>query len=86
VAEAYGGQRAIELVQELEPDLLLMDVEMEGMSGLEATRVIRQNFPQLTVVLMSVHDDRGYRRLAQEPGAVGFISKTDSRRRPWRWL
>ena len=50
---------------------------MEGMNGLQATRVIRDSFPQVTVVLMSVHDDRESRRLAEEAGAIAFISKAE---------
>ena len=78
LAEAYSGQRAIELVQDLEPDVVLMDVEMEGINGLEATRVIRDSFPRVRVVLMSIYDDREYRRLATEAGAIAFISKPES--------
>ena len=50
---------------------------MEGINGLEATRVIRDRFPKVRVVLMSAYDDREYRRLATEAGAIAFISKAE---------
>ena len=68
VGEAYSAQRAFQLVEDLQPDVVVMDVEMEGMSGLEATQVILDRFPQVRVVLMSIYEDKEYRQLATGGG------------------
>ena len=54
-----------------------MDVEMDGINGLEATHLIRGRFPNLPVVLMSIYDEGEYGRLATKVGARGFIPKRD---------
>ena len=77
VGESYGGEQAIELVDELMPDLVLMDVEMDGMNGLEATYTIKSRHPDVRVVLMSVYDEREYSELAAQVGALAFIPKKD---------
>jgi len=77
VGEAYGAQQAMELVGELQPDVVLMDVEMEGINGLEATSLIRGQFPRVRVVLMSLYDEKEYSRLATRVGAMAFIPKKD---------
>ena len=77
VGETYGAEHAMELVDELEPDVVLMDVEMDGINGLEATYLIRSRFPKIRVVLMSVYDEKEYSRLATTVGAKGFIPKKE---------
>ena len=77
VGETYGATEAMELIENLKPDVVLMDVEMEGMNGLEATYLIRDRFPETQVVLMSIYDDKEYSRLALMVGALAFISKKD---------
>ena len=58
LGETYGAEQAIELIDELNPDVILMDVEMEGINGLEATHLIRNRFPKVQVVLMSIYDEK----------------------------
>lgn len=77
VGESYGAEEAISLVDHLKPDVVLMDVEMEGINGLEATHLIRTRFPDVRVVLMSVYDEKEYERLATSVGALAFIPKKD---------
>ena len=77
VGEGYGAQEAIELIDELDPDIVLMDVEMDGINGLEATHLIRNRFPAVQVVLMSIYDEKEYSRLAITVGARAFIPKKD---------
>ena len=77
VGETYDVQRALDLIDEVKPDVILMDVEMEGTNGLEATYLIRSRFPDIRVVLMSVYDDKEYSYLASKVGALAFIPKKD---------
>jgi YesN/AraC family two-component response regulator len=76
IREAASGPEAVKLVEEFQPDIILMDARMPVMSGLEATRVIKANWPQIKIILLSVFTD--YQALAMEAGADGFVSKSDS--------
>ncbi len=77
VGEAADGQRAIELAAALQPDVILMDVEMPMMDGLDATRLIKQLHPQCPprIVILSIHSDEGVRAQAQVAGADDFVDK-----------
>jgi len=76
VGEASSGEQAIELVHELAPDIVLMDVEMPGMDGITATAALRAATTQSAVVMMSIHDDTQTRVRAQAAGAAAFVEKT----------
>ena len=81
VGEASNGREAMALVQQLAPDIVLMDVEMPEMDGIEATAVLRRVVPQSAVVILSIYDDAQTRGRAQAAGAVAFVEKrgaTDS--------
>jgi CheY-like chemotaxis protein len=73
--EAANGNEAVQLAEEFQPDLILMDARMPGMSGLEATRVVKAKWPQIQVIILSVFAD--YQPLALEAGADAFVSKSD---------
>ena len=77
-AEASDGQTAVELARQLRPDVIVMDVNMPGMNGVEATRRITTEFPEITVVGLSVHDDPGTALSMQKAGAIGMVSKGDA--------
>lgn len=77
VGETYDASHAMEMVEELKPDVVLMDVEMEGINGLEAAQLIRRHHPATRVVLMSLYDKKEYSRLAARVGARAFITKKD---------
>ncbi len=77
VGETYSAMQAMEMVERLKPDLVLMDVEMGEISGLQATHSIKRRHPATQVVLMSIYDEREYSRLARIAGALAFVSKKD---------
>ena len=81
VGEASTGKEALSLVQELRPDVVLMDVEMPEMDGIEATAALKASVATSAVVILSIHDDAQTRGRALTAGAVAFVEKrgaTDS--------
>jgi len=77
VAEAKSGQEAIELVKRLHPDVVLMDIVMPGMSGIEATRRIKEIAPQTKVIAITAYDDAQFPKQSVEAGADLFIKKEE---------
>jgi DNA-binding NarL/FixJ family response regulator len=75
VGEASTGREALSLAQELAPDVVLMDVEMPEMDGIEATAALRKAVSQSAVVILSIHDDVYTRNRARAAGAVAFVEK-----------
>lgn len=75
VAEAESGEAACQRFLELTPDVVVMDLAMPGMGGLEALRRIRARHPQARVLALSAHDDPMHARRALREGALGFLSK-----------
>jgi DNA-binding NarL/FixJ family response regulator len=76
IGEASSGEQALELVNVLSPDIILMDVEMPGMDGITATASLRATTPQSAVVMMSIHDDARTRARAEAAGAAAFVEKS----------
>ena len=76
VGEAANGKEALEKVKKLAPDVVLMDLAMPIMSGLESTRRIRKRFPGAKVLALTQYEDREYIVPTIEAGARGFVSKT----------
>ena len=75
VGEAKDGREAIRLVKELKPDLVLMDVAMPGLNGLEATARISKDVPGTRVIILSMYANEEYVREAIRAGAVGYMVK-----------
>jgi two-component system response regulator NreC len=75
VGEASSGAEALKLVKNLEPDVVLMDIAMPDMGGLEATRRIVKEFPKTKVIVLTQHDDKEFVFPIINAGASGFISK-----------
>ncbi len=79
VGEARNGREAVELCRSLRPDLVLMDVRMPEMDGLEATRTIKRELPETGVVMVTMHENRDYMLEATKAGAAGYVLKDAAR-------
>lgn len=75
VAEAPSGEQAISQARREPPDVILMDVSMPGIGGLEATRKITQSVPGMKVIAVTIHDDDPFPARLLEAGAAGYITK-----------
>ena len=73
--EAGGGVAACEGADQLEPDVILMDLSMPDLSGIDAMKVIHESKPDMPVVILTAHADPGVEREAREAGASGFLAK-----------
>ena len=76
VSEADNGFKAVQGIMESCPDVVLMDVDMPGLSGIEATRLLRTEFPGMIILVLSNYRDEKYIVGAMDAGADGYISKT----------
>ncbi|MBI4333898.1 MAG: response regulator transcription factor [Chloroflexi bacterium] len=79
VGSAGSGEEAIEKAGELKPDVILMDIRIPGMSGIEATRRIKEQFPQVAVIVLTMYDSETYVVEALRAGAAGYLVKDSSR-------
>jgi YesN/AraC family two-component response regulator len=77
VGEAKNGSEAIQLINKLVPDLVIADVFMPDMDGLEVLQSISKNYPSIKIILTSACDERVYSKLAKEEGALCFIPKEE---------
>ena len=75
VAEAANGQEALDRCDETPPDVVLMDIQMPGMDGVEATRRIHASHPQVAVLVLTVHDEPMLIQEAFKAGALGYLLK-----------
>jgi NarL family two-component system response regulator YdfI len=73
--EASGGIAACTEAEELGPDIIIMDLSMPDLSGIEAMRRIHERHPNMPVVILTAHADDGVEREAREAGASGFLAK-----------
>jgi DNA-binding NarL/FixJ family response regulator len=78
VGEATTGRQAVELAQKLRPDVIVMDIAMPQMNGLEATRQILKASPSVKVIILSAHSDDAYVENATALGAAGYLIKQTS--------
>ena len=75
IGEASNGNEAIEAVQNLNPDVVMMDISMPLMNGLEATRIIEKKFPKTKALILSMYDSEEYILSAVDAGAIGYLLK-----------
>ncbi|MGQ9908710.1 MAG: response regulator [Candidatus Flexifilum sp.] len=76
IGETGDGAEAVRLARELQPDVVLLDLRLPGLSGIEAARHIRQQCPSIRLVILTAYDDRAYQRALAEIGVDAFVLKT----------
>jgi DNA-binding NarL/FixJ family response regulator len=75
VFPASSGEEAVGMAAELKPDIIIMDVFLPGMSGIEALRLIRSDMPETRVIMLSIYEDQAYHTNAMAAGACAYITK-----------
>ena len=75
IGEAEDGQSAVKLAAQLDPDIVIMDIAMPLLNGLEATRHIRRDSPQVKVLILTMHENEEYIRQVLAAGAFGYVLK-----------
>ena len=75
VGEADDGRDTLQKVRELQPDVLIVDVSMPGLNGIQVTERLRRTCQKVTVLVLTAHDDNGYLRQLLEVGASGYVLK-----------
>jgi two-component system, NarL family, response regulator LiaR len=76
VGDAYDGEEAVSLARQLSPDVIVMDLEMPKLNGIEATRVIKVENPAIQILALTVYNDSEHILKALEAGAAGYVIKT----------
>jgi DNA-binding NarL/FixJ family response regulator len=80
IAEAADGREAVERAEELHPDVIIMDLSMPNLNGLEATRTIHRAYPSISILIFTAHDSPSLPGAARDAGAKGLVVKSDSSR------
>ncbi|MBN2169232.1 MAG: response regulator transcription factor [Actinobacteria bacterium] len=78
IAEAGTAEEAIEMLAKVKPDVILMDISLPGMNGLKATQQIREKYPKVTIMILTMLDQEGYVYEAVKSGAMGYMLKSSS--------
>jgi DNA-binding NarL/FixJ family response regulator len=74
--EASDGEAAVKLVREIRPDMILMDISMPGMDGIQATSIIHKEHPEIPIIGLSMFQEGGQIAAMQEAGAVAYVTKS----------
>lgn len=75
VGEGSSGEDALELAEKLQPDVIVMDVSMPGMGGIEATQLIKQKMPEIQILALTIHEGQDYFFQMLQAGASGYVPK-----------
>ena len=75
VAEAGSGEQAVRQARKIRPDVILMDLSMPGIGGMEATRKITRSMPDAKIIAVTIHEDEPFPARLLEAGAVGYLTK-----------
>lgn len=76
IGTADNGLEAIQKTQHLHPDVIIMDLQMDKMGGIEATKIICENQPSVSVMILSIHNNLDLKKQAYASGAIAFLEKT----------
>jgi DNA-binding NarL/FixJ family response regulator len=77
IGEVEDGQELLELLEEVSPDLIILDVSMPKLGGLEAAQHLKHSHPQVKVLFLSMHKQQAFVQQAQKMGAAGYLFKED---------
>src|SRR5688500_16866367 len=78
IAECSNGEDAVELVKTVRPDIIMMDIDLSGINGIEATGLILQNAPESKILAVSQHTQPIYASQMMRKGAMGYVTKNSS--------
>jgi len=78
IGEASDGNEAVHLCHELGPDVVLLDLSMPRLNGIDASRKIAKDYPGIRIIILSIHAEVHYIRESLQAGAVGYVTKTES--------
>ncbi|NRA84593.1 MAG: response regulator transcription factor [Gammaproteobacteria bacterium] len=78
IATVSDGQQALDKLAQCEPDILVMDIRMPNLHGIDATRLVTQQYPNVKVLILSMHENSNYIVNALKAGAKGYLLKTSS--------
>src|SRR5260370_16796055 len=76
IAEAGDGHEALRLIEELQPDIMFLDLTMRGLDGFEVLDTTTRRFPNVRVIILTIHDEAEYAIEALRAGAAGYLPKT----------
>jgi CheY-like chemotaxis protein len=76
VGQASNGESAVNLIRDIKPDVVLMDISMPGMNGIQATRIIHSEFPEIRIIGLSMFQEGEQARAMREAGAAGYVTKS----------
>ena len=79
IAESGSGENAVELAKELRPNIVIMDINLPGMNGIEATQLVRKYSPGSKIIGVSLHTQPSYARKMIQKGAMGYVTKNSSK-------
>lgn len=78
IAQAENGRQAVDMASEMNPDVILMDIGMPEINGIEATRILKKKHPEVKIIALSMHSDKQYIKGMLEVGASGYLLKNST--------